>query len=370
MVAGQLQVGQRPGDGLQTSHGLAAPASRRQREEAGWRVDAGVAGEPERGRHDRQAARVLSRGAHAHPVDGGTSLSGVVDEHGQVGDPRQTDETVVGFAGVRGQYDELVGEREAEGTCAGDVERTPPRPEHAGVECGHSLRCPLQAVVQLEEEGRHLVVSEEAVVTVTAAGTNHAPPGTAQGLQGARVIAAGEKKVDVLHGPQAGDGVAGGHRRPLEDDGFQSDIGQGPYRQVHRPWNEQERLHAKRVRHAAENGATRTEFVASTGSIERAPEQGADPMGRGGADGSVEVRPSDKDTPDGGRIGSRAAGLPEQPCRRFGAGRGERSRTARPLWSRSPHCHDSGGTAVRHTPCGAHPLSFFTAVADAAVGRR
>ncbi len=275
---------------------------------------------------------------------------------------------MVGFAGVRGQHDELVGEREAEGTCAREVERTAPRPEHAGIECGHSLRCPLQAVVQLEEEGRRLVMGEECVVTVTAAGTNHAPPGTAQGLQGARVIASREKEIDVLHRAQARERVAGRHRRALEDDGFESDFGQGTHRQIHRPGNEQERLHAKRFSHAAENGATRTEFVARTGSVERAPEQGADPMGRGGADGSVEVRPAGKGTLDGGRIGIRAAGLPEQPCRRFGAGRGERGRIARLRWSRRRHSHDDGGTAVQPTACGANPSSLLTAVADVAVG--
>ncbi len=163
-------------------------------------------------------------------------------------------------------------------------------------------------------------MGQDGVVAVAAAGADHLPSRRPQLLEGAPVIVAGEQEIDVVHGAEPRRRVAGGHRGPLEDDWFQSGVGQGPHRQGHRAGDEQKGLHAERVGHATEHGAAGPDFVARTGGMERPPQQWADPVvGRGG-DGSVEVGAAIEGTPDRFRIGIRAAGLPEQCGGGLGAG--------------------------------------------------
>ena len=163
-------------------------------------------------------------------------------------------------------------------------------------------------------------MGQDGVVAVAAAGADHLPSRRPQLLEGAAVIGAGEQEVDVVHRAEPRRRVTGGHSGPLEDDRFQSGVGQGPHREGHRAGDEQEGLHAERVDHVTEHGAAGPDFVARTGRMERPPQQWADSVvGRGG-DGSVQVGAAIEGTPDRFRIGIRAAGRPEQCGGGLGAG--------------------------------------------------
>ena len=329
VVAGELQVGERPGDRQQVVHRLAPPAPRGQREELGRGVDAGAAGQGERGGEHRHAPCILGHGAHAVPVDGGPSFRRVADDHGEVGDPSQPDEAVMGLPCVRRQHDQLVGERQPEGGRARAGNRLAALPQRARVERRHPLRGALQAVVQLQDEGRHVVVGQDGVVVVAAAGAYHPPPGAGEGRQRALVLAARQQDVDVLHGAQSGLGIAGGHRRPFEDHRFQPGVGQRAHRQRHRPGDEQHRLHAEGIGHAAEDGTARPELFSRVGRTEGPPQQRGDPVLHGGGQGAFDVGTAGEGTPERGRIGITAAGLPEQLGRRLGHAQPRRRRARR-----------------------------------------
>ncbi len=220
--------------------------------------------------------------------------------------------------GVRGQDDQLVGQREAEGGRPRARHRLAAFPQLPRVERRHPLRRALEPVMQLEHQGRNLVVGQHGVVAVGATGAHDPPPGRAEDPECTLVIATGEQEVDVLHRAQPRRGIAGRHGGPLEDHWFEAGVGQRAHGQGHRPGDEKERLHPEGVRQSAEGGAIRAQRVAAVGGAEGPPQQRGDPVVGSGGHGAVDVGPAGEGTPERGRIGITAAGLPEHSGRRLG----------------------------------------------------
>ena len=275
-------------------------------------VDAHPPGQGEGGAGDREAASGHGDVVHPSPIDRFAARGGVADDHRQVGDPDHAHEAVVGLAGVRGQHDEFFGRGESVGRRAGAVDAPAPAPEFFGIERGDALGHPLQPVVQLQEESRHVGVGQRRVVEIRPGRPCHPPAGVAQGLEGPSMVGSGEQQVDVLHRAQTGFGIARRHRRALQDDGLQAGAGQRPDGERDRAREQEQRFHPVGVGGATKGGPERAELLERIGRGQCAPEQGADAVLGRGRDGQAEVGTAVEGTPDGDRIGLAAAGLPKE----------------------------------------------------------
>ncbi len=316
LVAGQLQMSQRPRRREQSRQGPPAPPPRREREQIGGSVHADPAAQGERGAGDRAAAARRGDVVHPFPVDRLAAGVGLAHDHREVGDPDQAHESMVGLTRVGGQDDELLGGREPVRGRAGAVDGPAAAPEGFGVERGDALGRSLQGVVQLQEEGRNVAMGERGVVAVRPRRPGHLPAGLFQRSERPAMVRLRQQQVDVLHRAQSRFRIARRDHRALENDRFQPGAGEGFDGQGDRPGQKQQRLHPVGIGRPTEHGPKGTQHVERVGRTEGAPEQGADAVLRGGRDGEVEVRTAVEGTPDGGRVRLVAAGLPEQ-CRRL-----------------------------------------------------